>query len=601
MKDIWSTMSCDKASFEEFKNNFEKLFGKKYDENLATELINYYSDNPDIDLIKDKTFRKKLTDFLGVDIITNRKLKLNIESACSKIGDIMIMIAGMNAIENTDLITDFSRDSYNYLKALGLSGKALSTATAMSSSALTAATYTITERTINNTITGQTFDSDAVLTVLEQTVYSAEFGAFAGALHTLAISPLTEARPVQNAIKKIEQTLKSGELTGQEIMQMFYETQAPVIKSGIGQYAYSLAVNTAGAISFNIATDIVSNGLEPFKNENTLKYLGDVALENLKLILTFEGVRMILQMQLAGKQGASAAHDISMEEALKNMDLMKEISFKSTTTPDGKTNYTVTTKNGTMKFNSVSEVIALCCNVMQQEISLNNFTQIHIDDESNTSELSMEPEKTILTSNEENPQTQKVKTKSGPTEKPTYYKILSEQLTHVEQNLSSQTLPLKNKLSPFDDAIRTADLNNSAIQNVMLRNLCESFPSLQRNPYSITCLRQLQSLINSPEYQDLDEYQRETAKLIMLMNTEMINPDDIAEDAHISDDEKQRLASIETILTENNLSEEDLLKAVSYIQNINDFEIIKTIAKNKGIDTERIDEIMAIYSRPYTE
>jgi hypothetical protein len=384
-------------------------------------------------------------------------------------------------------------------------------------------------------------------------------------------------------------------------MQMFYETQAPIIKSQIGQYAYSLGVNAVGAASFNIVSDLVSNGFEPFKNGNAGKYLGDVALENLKLILSFEGVRMILQMQLAGKQGGSAVHDISVEEALKNMDIMKDVSFEATTTPDGKMNYTVKTKNSAMQVCSISEVITICCNLMQHEMGLNEHIQVHANDESNTSELCLEPEKTILAGNEENSGIKKVKTKSGPIEKPTYYKIISEQLTRVEQHVSSTALSLKNELSLFDDAIRTADLSDLAIQKVVLRDLCENFPSLQRNPHSLTGLRQLQALINSPEYQDLDEYQRETAKLIVLRATEMVNPDDIAEDAHISDEEKQRLASIETILAENELSEEDLLGAVSYIQNISDFEIINTIAKNKGVDTERIDRMMELYSRPLSE
>ena len=135
----------------------------------------------------------------------------------------------------------------------------------------------------------------------------------------------------------------------------------------------------------------------------------------------------------------------------------------------------------------------------------------------------------------------------------------------------------------------------------MFNNLCEKLPSLQKNPHSLTCLRQLQSLINSPEYQNLDEYQRETAKLIILRSSEMVNPEDIAEDVHISDDEKQRLISIETCLAEQDFSEEDLLKAVSYIKNINDFEIINTIARTKGINIERMEEIMEIYARPISE
>ena len=80
--------------------------------------------------------------------------------------------------------------------------------------------------------------------------------------------------------------------------------------------------------------------------------------------------------------------------------------------------------------------------------------QVHTDDVSNTSELYIEPEKTLLTGNEENIRAKKVKTKSGPIEKSAYYKIISDQLSRVEQGLSSKALPLKNELSLFDDAIR---------------------------------------------------------------------------------------------------------------------------------------------------
>ena len=76
----------------------------------------------------------------------------------------------------------------------------------------------------------------------------------------------------------------------------------------------------------------------------------------------------------------------------------------------------------------------------------------------------------------------------------------------------------------------------------------------------------------------------------------MVNPDDIIEDAHITEEEVQRIRGLEACLTED-----DIEAAIAYVHNINDFVIISAIAAIKGIDVERIEEMIEMYNRSMLE
>ena len=369
----WEYLTADKTSYDDFKKFFKDWFGTDFNEALARDFIEYCQQNPTADIYKDKVFREKFKNLFNSDFIEQMKLRHDGIKVLSTAGDILIMIFGMKAIGGLPFMQNFNMGAALFYENLGLTGTAFKVAMASTTGAANFAVYTAAERSLDNIVTGTSLDSEKWDEILPKALHSAAFGAFAGALHVLAISPMVEAKPVQEGFKAVTNALETGKsYTGNELMQIFYEAQEPVIKSSLGQGAYAFGVNAVGFTAYNISSDLITNGLDPLKNGNAGKYLGEVAYQNLINLLSFEAVKMIVGMQMAGNLGNNAANEYSIKDCLDEFVTMNNIECIQVFDANGNASYRIQTPKGLFTCDSPETVISLFINLMQQEIDYRN-------------------------------------------------------------------------------------------------------------------------------------------------------------------------------------------------------------------------------------
>lgn len=381
MQDIWKGSGIESTSLDEFKEVFKIMFGKEYDEDLAQELMNYCTRNPNLDIFKDTEFCYKLEKLCGIDIVTSRKFNLKIQQVCSGLGDILFMIWGMKMIGGTSIMKSFGTSSAAYFNSIGLSGKALELAASMPVGSATFASYTLFKEGLDNIITGNALNGEKWEESAGQIWESAKFGAYATALNVLLISPVI-ASQVGRGLKAAEKLVDSqGVVSGEEYMKAFYEAQEEIIKSPLGKFAYSTAVNTLGFTAYGIASDLIENGTDPLKNGNAWKYIGDVTLANLENMLTFEGLQLLIGGVIAGQIGAESVREMTVEE-ISNFEFLKDITIEKyqpkegeivTSENAGEQAYLVRLPNNvTLIANSSREAISLGATIMFKEIELRN-------------------------------------------------------------------------------------------------------------------------------------------------------------------------------------------------------------------------------------
>jgi len=371
-KEIWNNSGS--ISNEEFKKQFKVLFGKEYNEELAQELMDYCTKNPNFDVFKDSQFCIKLSKLLGVDIVTTRKINLKSQQLISGVGDILFMMYGMKLIGGSEFMSSFNISNAAYFQSLGLSGKALQLAIGMPAGALTFGSYKLLEGTIDNGITGNLFNGEKWEQTAKNSWDSVKFGAFASALNILLISPVVNPQ-IEKGMKAAQKLVDSSEraVTGEEFFRTFYKAQEPLIKSSWGKFAYSTAVNTAGFTAYGVASDVIANGTEPLKNGNAGKYLGTLALENLKTLLTFEGLQMLIGGMIAGKTGANSARELTVEDISNYFESLKQVTIEKCESTNGNAQLLLKFPNNVqVKVNNINEVLSVCVSMMMREVELKN-------------------------------------------------------------------------------------------------------------------------------------------------------------------------------------------------------------------------------------
>ncbi|MBQ1612911.1 MAG: hypothetical protein II085_05495, partial [Alphaproteobacteria bacterium] len=108
-------------------------------------------------------------------------------------------------------------------------------------------------------------------------------------------------------------------------------------------------------------------------------YLGTVALENLKSLLSFEAIKIILGMGVAGKTGEEAADKTRNYENLDKLVSLQNISISEVTNSEGKAEYAVryTDNNGqantpesVLVFNTAEDAINFCMSRVMAELCI---------------------------------------------------------------------------------------------------------------------------------------------------------------------------------------------------------------------------------------
>lgn len=182
-------------------------------------------------------------------------------------------------------------------------------------------------------------------------------------LTIIAILPLSAKNPMQAGIKSVNNILKSDkEISGTELLKMFYNTQNLVIKSGIGQFndlsKSSINSNTSNTLPFE---DII-------KNPKICKNSNNSALEKLHSLLYYEIVKTIIKQNNISKLEDTEGNN-EIEKFLNNFNTLKNISIRSITENDGSLKYLIRYSGNTFKVKSIGDILAISLSLLSSEIN----------------------------------------------------------------------------------------------------------------------------------------------------------------------------------------------------------------------------------------
>lgn len=152
---------------------------------------------------------------------------------------------------------------------------------------------------------------------------------------------------------------------------------------------------------------------------------------------------------------------------------------------------------------------------------------------------------------------------------------------------------VSSKDSQLVTLLKNADLENEEVQTQVLKELETQFPSTKRIPGRIKTLKEFQKLVNSPEYANFDEAQKQIALLIILKSNPRIDERDLYDDLNLSMSEKQRVKNIESCLSANS----DPTSAAALYKG-NDIETALVMAKYMdGFDEAKIASMKSAYDK----
>ena len=395
---------------EEFNQTFKSYFGVEYNKENIDKLMqiieNFKNEDEEtyfVEALKDKEFRKIFKETFNYDLKDDFRF-LNIEEWGSKITDIMIMVVAFQVIAKSPAMQNFSMRTGATLNNIGLTGKTLQTLHAAIVSGTSFATYTAAEKAADLMLRQEELNPNNSEKIAENIFETFAFGSFAGAFNALAIAPLTQQKTVQYALEEVEKSMAEGSVkTGAEVMQLFYNAQAPVISSKIGQAAYTFGANVAGFTSYNTAKDMIEN-MDKVKEIGFGKYLGKQFLAQLQGLATFEGVKYLIAFAMTGKFGAGEAK--TFEEAMNSGITPEELGTfltlnNMTVEPinnNGKTGYKVSYPSGQATIiDGMGELVGLCQQWMVAEhnlaVAYNSKTQTNTPSES--TQLAIEAPKSV--------------------------------------------------------------------------------------------------------------------------------------------------------------------------------------------------------------
>ncbi len=357
--EFWKECSPDKMSYDDFKEVFKKMFnGKEFDEKAIKDLVEYCANTPNLNIFDDIhrsniEFRNKLEAVFGkefIESINDEKSKVSGQQKLSMLGNIAIICLLMKYIAESSFIKGLAFDSTVFYRALGLSGKGLELATAMTVGGTTFSATTLITQAADNIIKQGSQDEWTELPI--QGLKAFEFGMYAALVNVLLISPVVNpqiGKGMEAAQKLVDGS--SGAVSGEEFIKAYYEASAPAISSKLGKTLYSTAVNASAFTAHGAAEDLIENGTAPLKDGNAGEYLGELLKQNLLNILTFEGVQLLISGSIAGKTGSDLAREMTVEDISKSFESLKSFTVeKSVLAPD--MTYSQEQLNGAEKANA---------------------------------------------------------------------------------------------------------------------------------------------------------------------------------------------------------------------------------------------------------
>ena len=143
----------------------------------------------------------------------------------------------------------------------------------------------------------------------------------------------------------------------------------------------------------------------------------------------------------------------------------------------------------------------------------------------------------------------------------------------------------------FDSTLKGLDLNDEAGQRQALALLEEIYPSTKRVPGRVSTLKDIQNLINSPEYISMTDEQRQIAQTYLLKSNPRIDYRDLYDDMNISSDMKRKVSVLENCLKDGGANN------AAGIYNQDDFNTLSILAKVKGADETTIKQMTDAYNK----
>ena len=146
------------------------------------------------------------------------------------------------------------------------------------------------------------------------------------------------------------------------------------------------------------------------------------------------------------------------------------------------------------------------------------------------------------------------------------------------------------QLSEFESTLKIADLDNSDVQIATLKEFERDFPSTRGVPGRVATLKELQKLVNSPDFAQMNEVQRELAKLAIMKTNPRIDMRGVYDDITPTVEMRSRLNDIDKCVSGDPTNAAGLYKD-------GDFEVMVAVARAKGVDEVKIKQMTDAYNK----
>ena len=156
----------------------------------------------------------------------------------------------------------------------------------------------------------------------------------------------------------------------------------------------------------------------------------------------------------------------------------------------------------------------------------------------------------------------------------------------AEAKIEAQT-----KLNDYESKIKEANLDNVETQRQALQVFETKYPSTKGIPGRVNSLKELQKLINSPEYLKMDEVQRQIAELLILKSNQRLDIRDLYNDLNLSVDVKRQISLFDKCLKDGGIN------TVAGIYKQEDFDTLIMIAKARGVEDSVIEQMSAVFKK----
>ena len=147
------------------------------------------------------------------------------------------------------------------------------------------------------------------------------------------------------------------------------------------------------------------------------------------------------------------------------------------------------------------------------------------------------------------------------------------------------------KFNDYESKIKEANLDNIETQRQALQVFETKYPSTKGIPGRVNSLKELQKLINSPEYLKMDEVQRQIAELLILKSNQRLDIRDLYNDLNLSVDVKRQISIFDKCLKDGGIN------TVAGIYKQEDFDTLIMIAKARGVEDSVIEQMSAVFKK----